>query len=380
MRIVHSTVDSRLLFFVLSLMAIGLVMVFSTSSVTSLERYDDRFHIVKIQAAHMVLGTALMALLVRVDYRRLRRLALPGLVLTVVLLLLVFVPGIGRRINAAARWITLFGSFRIQPSEVAKLAIILYLADALARNYRKRDSFRDYLLPNLLLLALVSAIIVRQPNLSSAALVLGTGLAMIAVAHGRPSHIVSVGIVGIASVLSLAFAEPYRLRRIFAFIDPWKEPTGAGYHIIQSLQALGSGGLTGVGIGQSVQKMSYLPFVNTDFIFAVLGEETGMVGGLFLIALYVGILWRGTRIAFRAPDLFGMLLAFGITVGISLQAAVNMAVVSGLIPTTGIPLPLVSYGGSSMVCTLTSLGILLNISAAADKESLTRMARRLPPP
>jgi len=376
MKIVPASVDHKLLFMLMALMGIGLVLVFSASSSTSLEHYQDKFYLVKRQLRGIGLGLFVMVVLLGVDYHRLRSLSVPGLLVTFGLLVLVLVPGVGRTVNGATRWIVLWGLIQIQPAEIAKLAIILYLADTLSKNYKKRDSFKDHLLPNLILIAGTAFLIVKQKSLSSATLVASTGFLMMIVAHSNFGHIVSTCLIGVTSVAALIYAEPYRVRRLIAFADPWSDPGGAGYQIIQSLMALGSGGLFGVGIGQGLQKLKHLPFVSTDFIFAVVGEEMGLAGSLVVVGLFLGVLWRGIQISLRAPDLFGMFLAFGITIEICLQALLNMAVVMGLVPTTGIPLPFISYGGSSMLFSLASVGILLNVSRAAETDSLSRMSRR----
>lgn len=370
------TIDQKLLFMLAALMGLGLVIVFSASSVTSLERYSDKFYVVKLQFMWMCIGLVGMLFTLNIDYHRLRSLSIPGLLLTIGFLILVLVPGIGRQIHGATRWIVLYGPIRIQPSEIAKLAVILYLADVLSRNYKKRESFMDYLLPNIILLGVISLLVLKQKALSSAVLIISIGFLMILVAYSNLGHIVTLCFLGVSGVVAAIVLEPYRMRRWLAFLDPWNDAEGSGYQIIQSLMALGTGGLTGVGIGQGVQKIRYLPFVNTDFILAVVGEELGLLGILVVIALFVGVLYRGISIALRAPDLFGMFLAFGITTAIVLQALLNMAVVTGLLPTTGIPLPFISFGGNSMVYTLASVGILLNISRAADRDTMSRLSRR----
>lgn len=379
MRVVPSYIDQKLLFFLVALMGVGLVLVFSASSVTSLERFNDKFYVVKIQAMWMLIGVFAAYIFTLVDYRQLQRLAVPLLGITVVLLVLVYVPGLGRRVHGATRWLVIWGRLGVQPAEIAKLATILFLSDNLARNYRKRHSFREHLLPNLLVLGCVAALILRQPNLSMCTLILAVGFLTILVAHQNLVHLAGLCMAGAATFLILLYAEPYRLRRLMVFVDPFADPSGAGYQITQSLMALGSGGFSGVGIGQGLQKMKYLPFVNTDFIFAVLGEEMGMMGALAVIALFLGFLWRGFRIALHAPDLFGLLLAYGITVSILLQALINMAVVIALVPTTGVPLPFISYGGSNMLFTLASVGVLLNISGASERDTMTKLSRRWAP-
>ena len=376
MKNTQGTVDQKLMFMLAALMGIGLVLVFSASSVTSLDKYADKFYVVKLQFMWMCIGLAGMFFFLALDYHKLRSLSIPGLLMTFFFLILVLVPGIGRQVHGATRWIVLWGPIRIQPAEIAKLAVILYLADALSRNYKKRESFVEHLLPNIILLGVISLMVIKQRALSCAVLIVAIGFLMLLVAHANMGHIISLCVVGMSGVVAAIVFEPYRMRRVLAFLNPWDDAEGAGYQIIQSLIALGSGGLSGVGIGQGVQKVKYLPFVNTDFIFAVLGEELGLIGILVVIALFLGVLYRGVSIALRAPDLFGMLLAFGITLELVMQAMLNMAVVTGLMPTTGIPLPFISYGGNSIVYTLAAAGILLNISRAADREGMTKVSRR----
>lgn len=376
MRLVPATIDHKLLFFLLALMGIGLVTVFSATSVTALEHTNDKFHSVKQQLRGMVIGCVGLMAFLALDYRRLKNWAWPMYLLTLGLLSLLFIPGVGVTVNGATRWLNL-GFIRIQPSEISKLTMIIFMASSLAQNYRQRDSFRRYLLPNIIALVVMCLFIVMQRSLSVPALIFIVGFLMMLVAYPNLGHILSMASVGLAGVVTLIILEPYRMRRLVGFFDPWADPTGTGYHIIQSLLGLGTGGLTGVGIGQSIQKLDYLPFKHTDFIFSVLGEEMGLIGALVVIFLYVGLFWRGIRIALYAPDHFGMFLAFGITSTIAVQAFINIAVTLGLMPTTGMPLPFISYGRSGLVVTLASMGILLNISAAAERENLSRMSRRL---
>jgi cell division protein FtsW len=376
MKIVPSAVDQKLLLLLMILVGVGLVLVFSASSAACLENYQDKFWLVKKQLRGVLIGVIAMVTFVSMDYRRFRSLALPGLLVTFGLLLLVLVPGVGRTVNGATRWIVLWGTIQIQPAEVAKLAVILFLADTLATNYKKRASFKDHLLPNLVLICAVAALVVKQRSLSSATLIGSTGLLMLIVAHANLGHIISTCMIGVTTVGLLIYAEPYRIRRLVSFADPWADPNGAGYQLIQSLMAMGSGGLFGVGIGQGLQKLKHLPFVSTDFIFAVVGEETGLLGSLVISGLFVGLMFRGVRIALRAPDLFGMYLAFGISAALSLQALLNMMVVMGILPTTGIPLPFISYGSSGMVYNLAAAGMLLSVSRATENESMARVGRR----
>jgi cell division protein FtsW len=371
-----ASADQILVFLLVALLGSGLVLVFSASSVTSLQNHQDKFHVVKLQCTWVAIGLTAMLATLAVDYRKLRALSVPVLVTTLVFLVLVLIPGFGVTVNGATRWLHVWGRVRFQPAEIAKLAVILYLADALSRNYRRRESFRDYLLPNLVLLVGLSLLVVKQKSLSSAVLIMTIGFLMILVAHANLVHIVSMGVTGLFAIGALIWAEPYRLKRLLAWLNIWADTQGAGYQVIQSLLALSSGGVSGVGIGQGVQKIKYLPFVETDFIFAVLAEEMGLIGSLVLVSLFLGVLYRGMVIALRAPDLFGTFLAFGITVGLALQACLNMWVVTGLMPPTGVPLPFISFGGNSMVYALASFGLLLNVSRAMEKTTFSRLSRR----
>lgn len=376
MKLVPATIDQRLLIILIALLGIGVVSVFSASSLTALERTNDKFFIVKQQIRGVGFGLIAMLIFIAIDYRRLEAWVRPLFLGTMALLMLLLVPGFGVTVHGATRWVSFFGLFRFQPSEIAKLTVILFLASSLSRHYRRRESFWEYLLPNILALSIICLLVVLEKSLSATALVFITGILMISVAHANLLHLVFMGLVGLSTIVGLIFVEPYRLRRLTAFLDPWADPQGAGYHIIQSLMALGMGGVTGVGIGQSIQKLDYLPFQHTDFIFAVIGEEMGLLGSLLVISLFVAFFWRGIRISLRAPDLFGMFLAFGITSLIAVQAALHIAVVIGVVPTTGVPMPFISYGRSSLIMNLIAMGILLNISAAAERESLSRNTRR----
>lgn len=373
MKLVPGGMDQVLLFAVVALVALGLVMVFSASSVNSLERYGDKFHFFTRQAAWAVVGSAGMALFTLVDYRRLRQFAVPGLIVAFGLLVLVFVPGIGHYVRGAARWIRLGPVGLLTPSVVAQFALILYLAATLAENERLRDSFREYVLPNLVIVGAAGLLILKQPDLSSTVIVVVSSFLVIAVAHGNLKNMGALVLLGLVALVILILVDPMRFRRVTAFLDPWKDPYGAGYHVIQSILALGSGGLTGVGLGQSRQKFEYLPDEHTDFIFAVVGEELGYVGALLVVGLFAVLVWRGIRAALAAPDLFGLLLAFGLTMAVGSQAWLNVAVVVGCMPTTGVALPFISYGGTSLLFFMCAAGIILNVSWMAERERFRRV-------
>jgi len=343
------------------LLAIGIVMVYSSSAVKAQQLYGDGFYFLKRQIVWAVIGLSLMAAAMWVDHRYLRALAKPGLWIALFLLLVVLVPGVGRATHGARRWVEL-GPLSFNPSEAMKLAFVVYLADYLARAGERIRSFTKGLLPPLAVLGVSFLLILQQPDLGTAIALAGTAVLMLFCSGARLGHLVALFFASLPAVTWMIFGEQYRRRRFLAFLDPGADPSGAGYHIIQALYALGSGGLFGVGLGRSRQKFFYLPEEHTDFIFAIIGEELGFVGAVTVIGLFFFFLWRGYRVAITSPDTFAGFLAMGLTTMIGLQAVVNIGVVTGTLPITGIPLPFISFGGSSLVFTLLGVGILLNVS------------------
>lgn len=353
--------DMILLGVVLLLVVLGVVMVYSSSAVKGYVQYDDPYHFTKMELIWVSMGLAAMLVTMQLDLKWLRKVAKPALFLAVGLLILVKVPGIGRTVNGADRWIGL-GPLSIQPSEVIKLSMVLVMAHLLALDPLKIKSFRYGLLPILGLLGLIAGLIMLQPDLGTTLVIAGTTFFMLIAVGARISHMVALGGAGLALVVAAIAAAPYRMRRILAFLDPWADPSGKGYQTIQALLALGPGGLFGLGLGQSRQKFLYLPENHTDFIFAMIGEELGFIGATFVVLLFFVFVWRGFRIGMGAPDVFSGLLAIGLTSMIGIQAMINMGVVSGILPVTGITLPFLSYGGTSLVFTMVGVGVLLNIS------------------
>jgi cell division protein FtsW len=342
----------------LALVAFGLVMVYSASSARALLGSDDPAYYLKRQALYAVMGLVALVFLSRFDYRRLQLAAGPMLFAS--FFLLVAVLGIGVAVNGARRWIPL-GPLAFQPSELTKLALALWTAALLARRPAPQ-TLGELLRPIGLVVGASCALILVEPDLGSA-LAIGIMVSAILLVSGTPLRTL-FGAGGFASALVLAaiWLEPYRRARIFAFLDPWHDPQGAGFQIVQAMIALGSGGIFGVGLGESVQKIYYLPEASTDMIFAIIGEELGLVGVVAVIAAFALFAYAGFNIALRCKDPFGKRLAAGLTALICGQAAVNVSAVMGLAPLTGIPLPFVSYGGSSLVVGLASVGILLNIA------------------
>ncbi|MBB6729648.1 stage V sporulation protein E [Cohnella zeiphila] len=345
----------------LGILAIGVVMVYSASAVAAFHDYGDKFYYVKRQMIFSGIGVAAMFATMNLDYSRWRKWAFPGLIVCFSFLLLVLIPGIGVVRGGARSWLGI-GSLGIQPSEFMKLAMILFLAKFLSDRQQTLHSFSRGLMPPLGILGLAFGLIMLQPDLGTGAVMIGAALMVIYVAGARLSHLGALGLVGVAGFVGLIAAAPYRLARITAFLDPWKDPLGAGYQSIQSLYAIGPGGLVGLGLGMSRQKYNYLPEPQTDFIFSILAEELGFIGGALLLLLFLLLIWRGMRTAITIADPFGSFLAAGIVGIIATQVLMNVGVVIGLLPVTGITLPLVSYGGSSLTLLLTALGILLNLS------------------
>ncbi len=357
--------DYVLFLLVVVLLSVGVVMVYSASAILATERFRDPYFFLKKQCFWAVLGLGVLWGVMSVDYRRWRRFVLPLLALALALLVLVLVPPFGQEINGTRRWLR-WGPVSFQPTELAKLALVLYLADFLARRQVQIGSFWRGFLPPLLVTGAMAALILRQPDLGSSVALVAVVLCMLFVAGARLSHMALVGGAAVPVIVLAVTGASYRLRRVFAFLDPWADPRGAGFQIIQSYLALGGGGLTGRGLGESKQKLFYLPEPHTDFVFAILGEELGFVGAVVVVALFGLLLWRGVRIGLRAADPFGALAALGITAMLATQALVNLGVVVGLLPTKGLPLPFVSFGGSSLLVAMAGVGLLLNISQHAD--------------
>jgi cell division protein FtsW len=359
-----TTPDFILVLTTLSLLAVGMIMVYSASAVWAEYKFNDSFFFAKRQLLFAGLGIFVMFFIMNVDYWTWRTWAKLMLIVCFLLLVAVLIPGVGLERNGAQSWIGV-GAFSIQPSEFMKFALIAFLAKFLSENQKKITSFKKGLVPSLGLVFLAFAIIMLQPDLGSGAVLVGSCVVMIYVAGARISHFVGLGLIGLVGFAGLILSAPYRIKRITAFLNPWEDPLGSGFQIIQSLYAIGPGGLLGMGLGQSRQKFFYLPEPQTDFIFAILAEELGFIGGSFVLLLFTLLLWRGIRIALGAPDLYGSFLAIGIISMIAIQVVINIGVVTGLMPVTGITLPFLSYGGSSLTLMLAAVGVLLNISRYA---------------
>lgn len=362
--------DGWLVASVLGLCGVGLVMVYSSSSVVAFERFGDAAYFLKRQLVWFVLGCACMTLTSRVHYTAWRGLAAPLLAASLGLLGAVLVPGVGEVAGGARRWIAV-GPVSFQPVELAKFSLVVYLAHFLAN---RRDQVRYLvrgLLPPLAFTAVMAALVLRQPDMGSAVVLAAIAGAVLFCGGARLHHLAAVALVATPVAVWAALAEAYRRQRILAFLDPWRDTLGSGFHIIQSLVAVASGGVAGVGLGQSRQKFFYLPERHTDFIFAILAEELGIVGVVLVVGLYAVFVARTYRAALRAPDRYGALLAAGFGAWVAAQAVLNMGVVTGMLPVTGVPLPFVSFGGSSLVALMAASGVCLNLSqyARAPREA-----------
>ena len=372
--------DKLLFTAALILVGLGVVMVYSASAIRAQERFGDPTFFLKKQVLWALIGVTGMVWLMGRDYRGLRPYVVPLLVLAFGMLVLVLVPGIGVKVNGARRWLRLLG-FSFQPAELAKLALVAYLARLLAG---KEDRIREFgvgVAPPLIVSGVFFLLIALQPNYGTAVVILLSGVAMVFAAGARLTHLLAVGSATVPVLALLFWSVPHVRGRILALLHPAQASPRILYQALQSQVALGQGGSLGRGLGDGMQKLYYLPEPHTDFIFAIVGEELGFAGAALVVAFFALLLWRGMRIALAAPDRFGALLALGITFVIVGQAAINFGVVVGLLPTTGLPLPLVSFGGSSLVVTLLGLGILLSISQAAGMGSrLALPPRPLPLP
>jgi cell division protein FtsW len=354
--------DLILLLVTLLLVTIGTVMVYSSSSILATEKFRDGQFFLKKQLFFLCLGLLIMFLITKIPYYKLRKLAWPGIAASVILLCALWIPHLGIRAGGAVRWLNL-GVFSFQVSEMVKVALILFLAHYLTGNVKHIREFRKGLLTPLGVMGVLVGLILLQPDFGTTIIIAAIGLLMIYLAGGRLLHMGAMIAMFIPVALWLLLHKSYRLARLTAFLDPWKDPRHSGFQIIQSLISFGSGGPFGVGIGDGMQKLFYLPEPHTDFILSVIAEESGFIGVGLILFLYIILIFRGFQIALKAPDLFGNLLASGLTMMLALEAVINIAGVMGLIPLKGLALPFLSYGGTSLIMSLAAVGILLNISA-----------------
>lgn len=353
------TPDILLFFTIMLLLTVGIIMVFSASYYDTLDK-DPYFYLRK-QLTWAIIGIVAMLSVMKIDYFRYKPFVNAAFAVTLILLILVLIPGVGVEVKGSYRWLD-FGFTRLQPSEVMKLVLVMFMAKTLSAAPLRSNSLIFGVGPYILLIGVVGGIIMQEPDLGTTLALSFTAFVMLYVAGLRWRHIILLGISALGVVAGLIIQESYRWNRIIGYLDPWAHSSKEGYQTINSLYALGSGGLFGMGLGNSRQKLDFLPEQHTDFIFAILGEELGFIGAFFVILLFFFIAWRGYRIAMKCPDAFGSYLAVGLTTGIVFQAFINMGVVTGLLPVTGISLPFISYGGSSLLFSMLGIGIILNIS------------------
>lgn len=353
--------DFALTFLVLGMVIFGIIMVFSASYYSAISEYGDPYYYLKKDIMWAVLGGILMIFTTVCNYKLYRNFAPFIMIASVVLLALLFTP-LGIEVGGATRWLGA-GVLTIMPGEIAKICVIIFVAWYLSKEPDRIKSFTRGVLPMLSIAGLLFVLIYFQPNLSTAMTIAGIVVGMMFVAGMSLWYFAGIVGLGAVGVIGLVIAKGgFHLRRVLSFLDPFQDPLGDGYQVIQSLLALGSGGLFGVGLGKSIQKTLYLPEPQNDFILAIIGEELGFIGLLVLIACYLVLIWRGMHISINAPDMFGSLLASGITIMLALQVILNIAVVTSSMPPTGITLPFISYGGNALMLFMGSMGILLNIS------------------
>jgi cell division protein FtsW len=352
--------DTILFASVAALVAIGLVMVFSASSATAYADYGDVAYYVKRQFVWLIVGLGAAFFAYRLDYQKLKKPAPYLLLAAAIGLALVFVPHVGLGANGGRRWIG-FSSVSLQPSEFAKLALVIYLAAVLSVRGERITSLAKGLFPLCLPVGIMAIMILKEPDMGTASLLVFTAFAMFFAAGARLSHLFAIAVVTVPFAALTVLASPYKRARVFAFMDPWKDAQNTGFHIVQSLLALGSGGIFGVGLGASRAKFFYLPEQYTDFIFSVLGEELGLIGALAVVVLFMVFAYRAVKIAIAAPDRFGYFIAIGCAAVIVIQAFVNIGVVTSSWPVTGVPLPFISFGGSSLVVNLVAVALIANV-------------------
>ncbi|MEK6558970.1 MAG: putative lipid II flippase FtsW [Planctomycetota bacterium] len=360
-----------IIYIVVALLGFSIITVFSTDMSTirsGVNSYQFTKHLLWI-----FVGTLLLITMAKVDYHYLQKLSIPLLVISFILIALVLIPGIGTVTNGARRWIRFSNFFGIQPSEFAKLSIIIFISSYIAKNHNLMSGFIKGFATPLGITALTSGLIIMEPDFGTSAFIAILSLIMLIVGGTRIIYIFFTAIASVPFIYKLLFEVSFRLDRLKAFLDPWKDPLGAGYHIIQSWIALGSGGLTGLGVGGSRQKLFFLPESSSDFIFTIIGEEFGFIGAMIIISLFVLLIWQGLKIIHAAKDIFGFFLGLGITVMFGLQAAINIAVVSGRMPTKGIPLPFISSGGSSLLFSMIGIGILVNIARQSLESETSKL-------
>lgn len=362
----NNPVDFTLVIVILLLLSLGLIMLLSASSPSALSESGNSYSYFFKQAIFAVAGLFMMWFISKIDYRFYKKYYILAYAIAIISLAAVLV--IGRTVNGAKRWIYLTDALSIQPSEIAKFLMIVFYAAILTKNRDKLEKYKNGFLFHIVLILPIIGLLILEPHLSASIVIIGIISIMMIVGGCKFWHFLVTGITaGIPLLILVIVKEPYRLQRVITFLDPWKDATGDGWQVIQSLYAIGSGGLFGAGLGESKQKYLYIPEPHNDFIFSILSEELGFIGCAIVLILFAIFIWRGILIAMKAPDMFGSLIAVGITAQVGIQVIINIAVVTSSMPATGMPLPFFSYGGSALFILLCEMGVLLNISKAGAK-------------
>ena len=352
-------IDKTLLLGVIILSLFGLIMIYSSSNVWASYKFNDPFKYLKSQGLFLILGYGVLYFIAKIPYPIYKKYSNHILFICIILLVLVLIPGIGTVRNGSRSWFGI-GPLGIQPSEAAKVGLIVFTAKYLSNN--KIKDIKTSVLPILMVVFLIFGLIMLQPDFGTGVIIVMSIVSLLFVSGVNMSFFIKMGILGLMGIVGLVIIAPYRMARITSFLNPWNDPLGSGFQIIQSLYAIGPGGLLGMGLGNSVQKHFYLPEPQTDFIFSIISEELGFAGVLIISTLFIMIIYRGFKIAMNTEDKFATYLAYGITFSIAFQTILNLMVVVGLIPVTGVTLPFLSYGGSSLLVSMLEIGILLNIS------------------
>lgn len=361
MRSVRSSIFS----IVAVLVSVGVVMIYSTSAIYAYSNMNDSLYFLKRHLVYLVIGLVLMLIAMSVDMKRIKALSKPMMMVSMALLVLVLIPHIGKEISGAKRWFRI-GPVNFQPSEFAKIAIIIYMADFIARKKELVKSFIHGYLPTMIILGMTVGLILLEPDLGTAVTISVTTILMLYVSGLRVSYIIASMLASLPLLYVLLFRVPFRRKRLMIFLNPWADKSGTGFQIIQSFIALGSGGLLGVGLGQSRQKLFYLPASHTDFIFSIIGEELGFIGAASIVVLFILFIWEGMKVVMRTAGGFEKMLCFGIVSMIALEAIINIGVTAGALPTKGLPLPFISYGGSGLIFHLMAVGLLLNAAKGCE--------------
>ena len=354
-------IDYKLLISVIILSIFGCIMIYTSSNVWALYKFNDAFKYLKNQSIFLIFGIFLMYFLSKLDYNFYKKKANLIIGICFILLVLVLIPGIGVVRNGSRSWFGVFG-FGIQPSEATKIGLVIFISKYLSNNYSIMYNIKKGVLPILSIILIFFILIMLEPDFGTACVITLSLIAMIFISKVKLSFFIKIGLTGLLGVVVLIIIAPYRMARIVSFLNPWSDPLGSGFQIIQSLYAIGPGGLFGLGLGNSIQKHFYLPEPQTDFIFSIISEELGFIGILIVSMLFIFIFYRCIKISLNTKDLFGKYLCFGLSFTIIFQTILNLCVVIGLVPVTGVTLPFLSYGGSSLLVSLTSIGIILNIS------------------